>query len=56
MQKVEDLARERGCNFIHLVTMDCQAKSFYEKLGYKIEFAMHGYEKDSIMYYLRKNL
>ncbi|MFV9930114.1 MULTISPECIES: GNAT family N-acetyltransferase [spotted fever group] len=56
MQKAEDLARERGCNFIHLVTMDFQAKSFYEKLGYKIEFAMHGYEKDSIMYYLRKNL
>ncbi|AFC75107.1 acetyltransferase family protein [Rickettsia parkeri str. Tate's Hell] len=52
MQKVEDLARERGCNFIHLVTMDCKAKSFYEKLG----FAMHGCEKDSIMYYLRKNL
>ncbi|MCZ6913569.1 MAG: GNAT family N-acetyltransferase, partial [Rickettsia endosymbiont of Ixodes persulcatus] len=51
IQKAEDLARERGCNFIHLVTMDFQAKPFYEKLGYKIEFVMHGYDKDSIMYY-----
>lgn len=36
MQKAEDLARERGCNFIHLVTMDFQAKSFYETLGIKL--------------------
>lgn len=56
MQRAEGLARERGCNFIHLVTMDFQAKPFYEKLGYKLEFIRHGYEKDSIMYYLRKNL
>lgn len=56
MQKAEDLARERDCNFIHLITMDWQAKPFYEKLGYKIEFARHGYEKGSILYSLRKDL
>ncbi len=56
MEKAEELARERGCNFIALSTTDFQAKPFYEKLGYKLEFTRHGYEKDSIMYYLRKYL
>lgn len=56
MEKAEELARERGCNFIALSTTDFQAKPFYEKLGYKLEFTRHGYEKDSIMYYLRKDL
>ncbi|WCR55988.1 GNAT family N-acetyltransferase [Rickettsia asembonensis] len=56
MEKAENLAKERNYKFIYLITMDFEAKPFYEKLGYKIEFAMHGYKKDSIMYYLRKNL
>lgn len=56
MEKAEELARKRGCTFIHLSTMDFQAKPFYEKLGYKLEFTRHGYEKDSVMYLLRKDL
>nr|WP_202070134.1 GNAT family N-acetyltransferase [Rickettsia tillamookensis] len=56
IEKAENLARERSCTFVCLSTMDFQAKPFYEKLGYKIEFTRHGYEKDSIMYLLRKNL
>ncbi|MFY9590083.1 GNAT family N-acetyltransferase [Rickettsia endosymbiont of Halotydeus destructor] len=56
MKKAEELAFERGCNFIYLSTMDFQAKPFYEKLGYKVEFTKCGYEKDSVMYLLRKNL
>lgn len=56
MEKAEELARERDCNFIVLSTMDFQAKPFYEKLGYKLEFIRHGYEKDSASYHLRKDL
>ncbi|WP_341792047.1 GNAT family N-acetyltransferase [Rickettsia endosymbiont of Gonocerus acuteangulatus] len=56
MEKAEELARERGCNFVVLSTMDFQAKPFYEKLGYKLEFTRHGYEKDSVSYHLRKDL
>ncbi|HJD66201.1 MAG TPA: GNAT family N-acetyltransferase [Rickettsia endosymbiont of Bembidion nr. Transversale] len=56
MEKAEELARERGCNFVALSTMDFQAKPFYEKLGYKLEFTRHGYEKDSVSYQLRKDL
>lgn len=56
IEKAENLARERGCTFIHLSTMDFQAKPFYEKLGYKLEFTRCGYEKDSVSYHLRKDL
>jgi len=30
MEKAENLARERGCTFVHLSTTDWQAKPFYE--------------------------
>lgn len=56
MEQAEALARKRGCTFVHLSTMDFQAKPFYEKLGYKLEFTRHGYEKDLVMYLLRKDL
>ncbi|HJD64786.1 MAG TPA: GNAT family N-acetyltransferase [Rickettsia endosymbiont of Diachasma alloeum] len=56
IEKAENLARERGCTFIHLSTMDFQAKPFYETLGHKLEFTRHGYEKDSVLYLLRKDL
>ncbi len=56
MEKAENLACERGCTFIHLPTMDFQAKPLYEKLGYKLEFTKHDYEKDSVLYLLRKDL
>lgn len=56
IEKAEELARDEKCLFITLVTMDFQAKPFYEKLEYKLEFTRHGYPKDSIMYYLRKDL
>ena len=36
MQKAEDLARERGCNFIHLVTMDSKQKRFMRNWGIKL--------------------
>ncbi|WP_341786895.1 GNAT family N-acetyltransferase [Rickettsia endosymbiont of Cantharis rufa] len=56
MEKAEELARERDCNFIVLSTMDSQTKLFYKKLGHKLEFIRHGYEKDPASYHLRKDL
>ncbi|MGE3954461.1 MAG: GNAT family N-acetyltransferase [Parachlamydiales bacterium] len=52
----EKIARERGCTFLYLQTMDWQALPFYQKVGYQIEFARHGFEKDSTMYLMRKGL
>ncbi|UCM85850.1 MAG: GNAT family N-acetyltransferase [Rickettsia endosymbiont of Culicoides impunctatus] len=56
MAKVEDVARERNCKFMTVCTTDWQAKPFYEKLGFKLEFVRSGYDKDSEVYYLRKDL
>lgn len=56
MSKAENLERERNCNFMNLCTTDWQAKPFYEKLGFKLEFVRSGYDKDSELYYLKKDL
>ena len=56
MHACERLAQERGCTFVTLTTMDWEALPFYQKLGYEIEFVREGYEKNSKMYALRKNL
>lgn len=56
MQEAEKFGREHGARFVTLNTMDWEARSFYEKLGYSIEFTREGYEKDSKMFMLRKNL
>jgi ribosomal protein S18 acetylase RimI-like enzyme len=42
--------------FVTLTTMDWEALPFYRKLGYEVEFVREGYEKNSKMYALRKNL
>lgn len=56
MEKVEKLAIENDCRFMAVNTMDFEALNFYKKLGYIVEFERHGFEKNSIMYFLRKNL
>lgn len=56
MHAAEKLGRERKCTFSTLSTMDWEGKLFYEKLGYQLEFLREGYEKDSKMYFMRKNL
>jgi GNAT superfamily N-acetyltransferase len=56
MESAEKLAIENGCRFMAVHTMDFEAPEFYKKLGYVIEFERRGFEKNSIMYFLRKNL
>lgn len=56
MERVEKLAIENGCRFMAVHTMDFEAPDFYKKLGYVIEFERQGFEKDTIMYFFRKNL
>lgn len=45
-----------GCRFAYLSTMDFEAKPFYQKLGFEIEYIRQGYHNDSSMYYLKKQL
>ena len=56
MQRVEILASEHHCTFLTLSTLDWEAKPFYEKLGFHVEFERAGYANDAIMYMMRKNL
>lgn len=56
MQSAEKLAKEKHCPFVTVNTMDWEALGFYEKLGYSVEFARHGYAKESVFYFLRKEL
>lgn len=56
MQEAEKIGRQHGALFVTLNTMDWEALEFYQKLGYSIEFTRKGYEKDSKMFMLRKNL
>ncbi len=50
------LARDEKCLFCTVNTMDWEAKGFYLKLGFELEFTRGGYMHDSVMYMMRKNL
>lgn len=56
MQQAETLAKESGCHFIAVNTFDWEALDFYKKLGYYVEFERRGFDKNSIFYFLRKDL
>lgn len=56
MYASEKLAREKGCLFSTVNTMDWEALGFYQKFGYEIEFERKGYLNNSTFYFLRKEL
>lgn len=56
MQKAEALAKESKCNFIAVNTFDWEALDFYKKLGFYVEFERKGFDKNSVFYFLRKDL
>ena len=55
MELAENYAKEHGCRFISVNTMDFEALDFYKKLVFHVEFERHGFDKDSIFYFLRKD-
>lgn len=57
MERVHVFGREAGSNSAIVTTMSFQnALSFYEKLGYQIEFEREGYASASSCLLLRRNL
>ena len=56
MHRAEELARRSACNFMAVNTFDWEALEFYKKLGFYVEFERKGFEKNSIFYFLRKEL
>ena len=57
MEKIHDYARENGCTIATVATMSFQnARDFYEKLEYVVDFERSGYIMGSSMIFLKKNL
>lgn len=56
MELAEEYAKKNGVRFMSVNTMNFEAPTFYKKLGYYVEFERHGFDKDSIFYFLRKDL
>lgn len=57
MEAVHKLGIEQGCQMATVATMSFQgAQTFYEKLGYIVDFEREGYAESSSCLFLRKNL
>jgi ribosomal protein S18 acetylase RimI-like enzyme len=56
MMSAEKFGKEHGCHFATVNTMDWEALDFYKKLGFQVEFARRGFLKESVFYFLRKEL
>ncbi len=56
LEKSEEWGMSQQCTFATLTTMSFEAKDFYLKCGYEIEFEQKGYRQGASMIYLRKNL
>ena len=56
LQVAEEYGKKNSCHFATLRTLEFQAKDFYLKNGYRIEFIQDGYTGNHFVYYLRKDL
>ncbi len=53
---LEDVARKRGCKFVLLDTLNFQAKDFYEKQGYKVQWTQLNYPREGSKHFMVKEL
>lgn len=56
LNKIERIAKSKGCKLIHLDTFDFQSKDFYIKHGYDIFGVLDNCPIEHIRYYMKKNL
>ncbi len=56
MQHAFNYGKSRNCTFAFVETMNFQAVGFYQKLGFNVELSRGGYDKNSSMNYLKKDL
>lgn len=55
MEHAFEFGKKQGCHFAFVETLSFQAPEFYQKLGFKMDFVRHGYDKEASFYYLRKD-
>lgn len=53
--EAERIAQERGCTDARLDTFDFQARSFYERLGYRVYAQLDGFPAGHTQFHLRKS-
>lgn len=56
LNEIEKIAKEKGCNLIHLDTFDFQAKDFYIRHGYEVFGVLDDCPKEHKRYYMKKNI
>jgi len=56
LTQVEALGKKRGCKKCLLDTLNFQAKPFYEKYGYEVQWVQEGYPKTGCKYFMVKEL
>lgn len=55
--KAEQIARERGCRYVLLDTLNFQAKPFYQRLGYQVCWTQADYPfAGGAKYFMQKTL
>lgn len=55
LQTAETIAVQRGCRHVHLRTYEFQARTFYERHGYRVIGRLDGYPPGSAFYWMRKD-
>jgi GNAT superfamily N-acetyltransferase len=56
LAQLEAKAVERGCVYALLDTLDFQARPFYEKYGYRVEWVQQAYPRSGCKYFMTKCL
>ena len=56
LNAMEAAARRRGCRRVLLDTLEFQARPFYEKHGYRLEWTQANYPLDGCKYFMTKEL
>jgi GNAT superfamily N-acetyltransferase len=56
LEKLETEAKSRDCKYALLDTLNFQARPFYEKLGYKVEWIQKEYPRDGSKFFMTKVL
>ena len=56
MRRAEAEAMDRGCHHAHLATLDFQARSFYESLGYTVFGVLDDYPWPYKRFFMHKQL
>lgn len=56
LEQLEAKAIERGCIYALLDTLDFQARPFYERHGYRVEWVQQAYPRSGSKYFMTKCL